>query len=303
MIIDIVELTKIYGSQKVVNALTLQIPKGEIFGLLGPNGAGKSTAIRMLCSIIKPDFGEAKIAGFNLFTQQKEIKKRIGYMSQNFGLYGELSVIENVRFYASLYGIKDENAIQQLLQTYQIDQFKEYKAGKLSGGYKRRLSLVCALVHNPDVIFLDEPTAGIDPVTRKELWDLFFKLSAEGKTLFVTTHYMEEAERCNRVAFLNHGKLVTVGNPQTLKNALSDVVSYAYSGDFKLEMIDILKESKGIVLVNQFGKTVNILVDKQLNKITLQALIKPFIKQEPTLVNTEINLEDVFIVMTQDETR
>ena len=224
-------------------------------------------------------------------------------MSQNFGLYGELSVVENVRFYASLYGIKDEDAIQQLLQTYQIDQFKAYKAGKLSGGYKRRLSLVCALVHNPDVIFLDEPTAGIDLVTRKELWDLFFKLSAEGKTLFVTTHYMEEAERCNRIAFLNHGKLVTVGNPQRVKNALSDVISYAYYGDFELEMIDVLKKSKGIVLVNQFGKTVNILIDKQLDKIALQALIKPFIKQEPALVQREINLEDVFIVMTQDETR
>ncbi len=301
--IDAVGLTKIYDTQKVVDDLTLHIPKGEIFGLLGPNGAGKSTTIRMLCSIIKADEGEAKIAGLDLFREQNEIKKRIGYMSQNFGLYAELSVLENVRFYASLYAIKDEDFIQELLQTYHLDHYKSYKAGKLSGGYKRRLSLVCALVHNPEILFLDEPTAGIDPVTRKELWDLFFKLSAEGKTLFVTTHYMEEAQRCHRVAFLNHGKLVSVGNPRTLKDRLPDTLAYIYEGDFELEMIDFLKHLNGVVLVNQFGKTVKILVDGRLDKSQLQALIQPFVKKEPLLNKTSITLEDVFIVMTQDVSR
>ncbi len=297
--INITKLTKIYNSKKVVNELTLEIPKGEIFGLLGPNGAGKSTAIRMLCSIIKPDAGEARIAGFDLFKQQKEIKKNIGYMSQNFGLYAKLSVIENIRFYATLYGVNDEKKIKKLIKTYQIDQYKDYKAGELSGGYKRRLSLVCALIHDPKILFLDEPTAGIDPVTRKELWDLFFQLSAEGKTLFVTTHYMEEAQRCNRVAFLNHGKMVTIGDPKRVKNSLTDTTAYTYEGDFDLKMISLLKASKGVVLVNQFGDIVKILIDKQIDKIELQKIMKPFIKEEFVLKSAEINLEDVFIVMTQ----
>jgi ABC-type multidrug transport system ATPase subunit len=220
-------------------------------------------------------------------------------MSQNFGLYAELSVIENIRFYATLYGVNDEKKIKKLIKTYQIDKYKDYKAGELSGGYKRRLSLVCALIHDPKILFLDEPTAGIDPVTRKELWDLFFQLSAEGKTLFVTTHYMEEAQRCNRVAFLNHGKMVTIGDPKRVKNSLTDTTAYAYEGDFDLKMISLLKASKGVVLVNQFGDIVKILIDKQIDKIELQKIMKPFIKEEFVLKSAEINLEDVFIVMTQ----
>jgi ABC-2 type transport system ATP-binding protein len=300
--INITGLTKIYAGKRVVDSLTLEIPKGEIFGLLGPNGAGKSTAIRMLCSIIKADEGEAKIAGFDLFTQQLEIKKRIGYMSQNFGLYEELTVLENIRFYASLYGRYDKKQINELLKTYQIDQYTNYQAGKLSGGYKQRLSLACALIHDPEIIFLDEPTAGIDPLTRKELWDLFFKLSAMGKTLFVTTHYMEEASRCNRVAFLNHGKLVALGTPQALKSSFRDTTAYAFKGDFDLKMIDKLKKSKGVVLVNQFGDIVKILIDKKLTLTELQNLIKPYTKKH-TITKTEITLEDAFIILTQERHR
>lgn len=199
-------LSRQFGDFIAVDKLDLSIKSSEIFGLLGPNAAGKSTTIRVLAGILSPTMGEASILGLNLFTQTERIKRRIGYVAQNFALYPDLTVNENITFYAGLYGINDKNRIHEMLSLYGLILFKDKSAGLLSGGYQRRLAMACATTHDPGVIFLDEPTAGIDPVTRKELWDLFYSLSTIGKTLFVTTHYMEEAERCHRLAFLNHGK-------------------------------------------------------------------------------------------------
>jgi ABC-type multidrug transport system ATPase subunit len=194
--IETQHLTRKFGDFVAVDAVNLSINSGEIFGLLGPNAAGKSTIIRLLAGILRPSSGEASILGLNLFTQTEEIKRLIGYVAQYFALYPDLTVYENIEFYGGLYGIDDQKRLQRQLELYDLVQFKNKNAGLLSGGYKRRLAMACATTHDPELIFLDEPTAGIDPVTRKELWELFYQLSITGKTLFVTTHYMEEAERC-----------------------------------------------------------------------------------------------------------
>ena len=191
-------VSKAFGTRNAVDSVSLSVTAGEIFGLLGPNAAGKTTLIRMLCGIIPVDGGSVSIDGQHI----AHAKSRFGYVAQHFGQYEELSVAENLAFYASMYGVTDRDALAVLLERYGLTGFAEAPAGQLSGGYKRRLALACALAHVPAVVFLDKPTAGIDPVTRKLLWDEFYALSSAGKTLFVTTHYMEEAQRCCRQAAL-----------------------------------------------------------------------------------------------------
>ena len=190
-------LCKQFGPIIAVDHIDFSVHRGQIFGLLGPNAAGKSTTIRLLAGIILADAGTVTILGLDLTSQISRIKYRIGYVAQHFALYPELTVAENLAFYSGLYRPKGHADLTGLLATCGLTPFAGQLAGKLSGGYKRRLSIACALTHDPELIFLDEPTAGIDPVTRKELWDLFYDLAASGRTLFVTTHYMEEAERCN----------------------------------------------------------------------------------------------------------
>lgn len=301
--IDIQHLVKSFDGKNIVNIKNLTIQKGTIFALLGPNAAGKTTTIRMLATIIPADEADVNVAGLNLQTNTKEIQKQIGYVAQSFGLYAELSVIQNIRFYASLYGISDEKHFEALMQKYQISNFKNTKAGILSGGYKRRLALVCALAHDPDVIFLDEPTAGIDPVTRKGLWDIFYELAREGKTLFITTHYMEEASRCHKIAFLNEGHIITYGSPKEVENSLSDYDVYLYAGEFKYQMLKILGTLKEIYLLNQFGSELRMLIEKSANINLIKGQMKPFINGTVILTKAKANLEDVFIALTQKAKR
>jgi len=303
MMIETDALSKRYDDHLVVDALTLRIPKGEIFGLLGPNAAGKSTTIRMLAGIIEPSSGSARIAGGDLLKDAVSIKKKIGYVSQHFGLYAELTVLENIRFYAELYGVHDEQRILQLLKKYAIDAFSDAKAGSLSGGYQRRLALVCALVHDPQLLFLDEPTAGIDPVTRKRIWDIFYALVSEGKTLFVTTHYMEEAERCTEIAFLDRGKIIARGSPQAVQESLVDYDIYAFSAPFDHAMLTYLETQESVVLINQFGNVLRIMVHQTLHEARLRELMEPYVKGEIVLEKTHANLEDVFIALTQEKKR
>jgi len=302
MIIQTRALIKDFGKERVIGPLNIEIQKGQIFGLLGPNAAGKSTTIRMLAGIIEPDSGSADIVGLDLRKDSSEIKSQIGYVSQHFGLYSELSVIENIRFYASLYDVTDEKRFEHLMQKYELDVYKDTKAGELSGGYQRRLSLVCALAHDPKLLFLDEPTAGIDPITRKRIWDIFYTLVSEGKTLFVTTHYMEEAERCSEIAFLNHGKVIARGTPEAIKKSLLDYDTYTFTQTFEHTMLEVLNQHDKIVLINQFGNEVRIMVHKTLHKDQLETLMNPYAKEQVLLNHAQANLEDVFIALTQQDT-
>ncbi|MBK7681635.1 MAG: ABC transporter ATP-binding protein [Bacteroidetes bacterium] len=224
-------LTKEFGDFIAVDHISFNIKQGEIFGFLGANGAGKTTAMRMLCGLSKPSSGEATVAGFDVSTQPESIKKNIGYMSQKFSLYEDLTVMENIRFYAGIYGLSDKDIKEKsahLLQHLHLDHEKNKLVGSLPLGWKQKLSFSIALIHEPKIVFLDEPTGGVDPLTRREFWEMIYAASQRGTTLFVTTHYMDEAEYCHRVSIMVDGRIAALGTPAELKKqfdaeSMSDV--------------------------------------------------------------------------------
>ncbi len=300
--IETQHLTRKFGDVVAVDAVNLSINSGEIFGLLGPNAAGKSTIIRLLAGILRPSSGEASVLGLNLFTQTEQIKRLIGYVAQYFALYADLTVYENIEFYAGLYGIDDQKRLQQQLELYDLIQFRNKKAGLLSGGFKRRLAMACATAHDPELIFLDEPTAGIDPVTRKELWELFYQLSTSGKTLFITTHYMEEAERCNRLAFLNQGRLVAQGTPGEIRASLTNQQVYSCEISHNPELTDALMNLPGIELLNQFGSELRIIASTQVKFDQIEKLIAHYHAEPFQLTPVSPSIEDAFISLTSHGT-
>jgi ABC-2 type transport system ATP-binding protein len=212
-------LSRRFGELVAVRDVSLEVCRGEIFGVLGPNGAGKSTTIRMLCGILDPSGGGGTVVGYDIARDAERIKERIGYMTQRFSLYEDLTVQENLRFYAGLYGVHGSRRparIAQVLQATGLQQRRGQIAGTLSGGWKQRVALACATIHQPPLLFLDEPTAGVDPVSRREFWEQIHQLAAQGTTVMVTTHYMDEAERCHRLAFIFHGTVLDVGTPEEI---------------------------------------------------------------------------------------
>ena len=207
-------LRKVFGTRAAVEGLDLVIARGEVFGLLGPNGSGKTTTIRMLCGLVEPSAGDATVVGFDVRTQAELIRRNIGYMSQRFGLYDDLTVLENVRFYATVYGLHGAERARRIAEHVEelgLAPRGRQLAGTLSGGWKQRLALACATSHRPAMLFLDEPTAGVDPAARRTFWETIYALAAAGTTVLVTTHYMDEAERCGRLAFLSRGRLIAAG--------------------------------------------------------------------------------------------
>ncbi len=218
--IVIEHLSKRFGDREAVKDLTLTVPNGEIFGLLGPNGSGKTTLIRMLCGLLAPTSGRATVGGYDVSREPEQIKRSIGYVSQRFSLYPDLSVRENLNFFGDVYRVPEaeaEGRKRDLLRLCGLEGREGQASGSLSGGLKQRLALACALIHQPKILFLDEPTAGVDPVARRLLWDLLFRLAQEGTTLFVTTHYMDEAERCTLAAYIYFGTLLVSGDPNSMK--------------------------------------------------------------------------------------
>jgi ABC-2 type transport system ATP-binding protein len=212
-------LRKTFGPLVAVDALDLTVERGEIFGLLGPNGSGKTTTIRMLCGLMQPTAGRAVVVGCDVRSQAEALRRRIGYMSQRFGLYDDLTVVENLRFYSGLYGLHgaaQRARLAELIDELGLGRRERQLAGTLSGGWKQRLALACATAHRPDLLFLDEPTAGVDPASRRTFWDLIGSYAAQGTTVLVTTHYMDEAARCGRLAFLSRGRLIAIGTTATI---------------------------------------------------------------------------------------
>ena len=220
-------LTKQFGDFKAVNGISLSVKKGEIFGFLGANGAGKTTAIRIFCGLSYPTSGEARVAGFDVYREQEQIKKHIGYMSQKFSLYDNLTVVENITFYGGVYGLSR----QQLIETLGLEQEANKLVGSLPLGWKQKLAFSVAIFHRPEIVFLDEPTGGVDPITRRQFWDMIYEAAAQGITVFVTTHYMDEAEYCNRISIMVDGKVEAMDSPSQLKRQFNtdsmDEVFYA----------------------------------------------------------------------------
>ena len=217
-------LSKRFGDFVAVSDVNLRVGKGEIFGFLGPNGAGKSTTIRILCGLLAPSEGKALVAGFDVATEPEKVRENIGYMSQRFSLYDDLTVEENINFFMGIYGV--DRAKRPARKQYALDMAglvgqEKTTTRTLSGGWKQRLALGCAILHEPPIVFLDEPTSGVDPIARRAFWDLIYRLSEAGQTVFVTTHYMDEAEYCHRVALLYHGKMIALGTPAELKSSMA----------------------------------------------------------------------------------
>jgi ABC-2 type transport system ATP-binding protein len=212
-------LRKEFGTLVAVHGLDLSVRRGEVFGLLGPNGSGKTTTIRMLCALLTPTRGEASVVGIDVRRDPERVRKRIGYMSQRFGLYDDMTAGENLRFYASVYGLRGkerERRAQQQIADFGMDRVEDQLAGTFSGGWKQRLALACATSHEPDMLFLDEPTAGVDPAARRHFWEIIYRLAAKGTAIMLTTHYMDEAERCQRLAFMSRGHLIAQGTAEEI---------------------------------------------------------------------------------------
>lgn len=297
--LEIHDATIRFGAFTAVDRVTLRVGRGEVFGMLGPNGSGKTTLIRALCGLIPLAEGYARVLGREVRTEAEKIRSSIGYMSQKFSLYADLTVQENMDFYAGIYGLPAEETHrrqEELIELTGIGPYLGRRSAQLSGGWKQRLALVCALMHRPRLVFLDEPTAGIDPVARRDLWDLLFRLAAEGVTLFVTTHYMDEAERCNRVGYLYLGALLALGTPDELKQ-LPEVTPpgtrrLEISGANMSEMLQELHHRPGVREATIFGQSIHALVDSSL---TLEDLGL----QGMTVRETEANLEDVFVTLSR----
>jgi ABC-type multidrug transport system ATPase subunit len=303
--IECESLTKRFGHFTAVDQVSLKVTKGSIFGFLGPNGSGKSTVIRMLCGLLEPTEGVARIGGFDVAKQTDEIKSLIGYMSQKFSLYDELTVHENLQFYGRLYGLRGAALAKrrdELVALTHIEPYLGRRAALLSGGWRQRLAMACALMHHPTVIFLDEPTAGIDPVARRELWDLLFEFSSRGMTLFVTTHYMDEAERCTHVGYIHMSKLVVCGAPDDLKTLPVVNPPGTKRLDITCEHVTIalqtMRHLAGVRTVTVFGQSMHLLVDEQLPEERIREELSRVGVPHVDIHPMGPSLEDVFVALT-----
>ena len=296
-------LTKKFDKVIAVNNLNLAIEEGEIFGFLGPNGAGKSTTIRMLCGILEPTSGSATVGGYNIITEADKIKTIIGYMSQSFGLYQDLTVEENLAFFSKLYITDKKEAARQreeIIETTGLGKYLKYLAANLSGGWKQRLALACAVVHRPRILFLDEPTAGIDPVSRRIMWDFLYDLARSGMTLFVTTHYMEEAERCNKIGFIWEGNLVAYDTPQGIKDNFNLYQIIKIQCKKINEVFKLLQGHELIKDINIYGDALHLAVDSAEEAMPA---LNHFLQDKAITVN-EMNIispsiEDVFVALSK----
>jgi len=294
-------LSKSFGETLAVDSVDLEVAEGSIFGLLGPNGAGKTTTIRMLTGILSPSMGQATVLGYDLRRQAESVKRNIGYVAQHFGLYENLSCAENLQFYARVYGKADDQVLDELLHRYRFTKYRSVLARELSGGLRQRLALICALTHSPQLLFLDEPTAGVDPAVRKELWDFFYELAHSGTTLFVTTHYMEEAERCDRLAFIQNGRLIASDTPEGIRGLLKDQEVLVLNRRYDPALVRRAGGLSGITVVNQVGGTLRLLSSAgRYDENSITAALGLSIDAGTIVTHDRPSIEDVFIALTRD---
>ncbi len=302
--IDVRELTKDFAGLYAVDHLSFHVRQGEIFGLVGPDGAGKTTTMRMLAGVLTPDAGTATVAGLDIITNPEGVKNHISYMSQRFGLYEDLTVNENLRFYADLFGVRRterKKRAAQLLEAAGMGEFGERMAGNLSGGMKQKLGLVCALIHTPPVLLLDEPTNGVDPVSRRDFWRILYSLVSEGVSILISTAYLDEAERCHRVALLHQGQLLFCDTPQQLKQNLPGAIVAVIAPEPR-RLRDLLAQGEGITSVTLVGDGIHLAVDDPGRRIPqlrarLAAAGVPFDSMEQVAPS----IEDLFVAAVQGQ--
>jgi ABC-2 type transport system ATP-binding protein len=298
---------KTFGQFVAVDHVSLDIPKGEIFGFLGPNGAGKSTTIRVLCGLLTPTSGRASVSGFDVATQAEDIRRNIGYMSQKFSLYDDLTVEENIDFFSGMYQVpRDRRAArkQYVLDMAGLHDRRTSMTRVLSGGWKQRLALGCAILHDPPVLFLDEPTSGVDPIARGDFWNLIHDLSKTGHTIFVSTHYMDEAEYCHRLALMYRGKVIALGTPAELKSNLTDHALMRLETGAILDTMRALEGLQGVSEVAVFGSGLHVTLDDEAagSARIRQALAGQHIEVK-RLERIQPSMEDVFVARIEAEER
>jgi len=303
--VEVDGLTKNFGSFTAVDRVSFRVGKGEIFGFLGPNGAGKSTVIRMLCGLLRPTAGKATVCGYDVATEPEQVRLQLGYMSQKFSLYDDLSVEQNIDFFSGIYGVPKAlraTRKQDVLRMAGLEARRHQLTRQLSGGWKQRLALGCAIVHEPRVLFLDEPTSGVDPIARRDFWDLIYQLSAAGRTVFVSTHYMDEAEYCHRVALMYHARIIALGAPEELKRQLGTYGLLHLDSSDLLESMHALEGEPGVRDVAVFGGGLHVTVNDANAAM-------PGIRQALARKGVEVrrldaippSLEDVFVALIEAE--
>jgi len=301
-ILSLQGITRTFGSITAVDHLSLDIEPGELFGLIGPDGAGKTTAIRLMLGILRPTSGEGKVGPYDIRREAESISTLTGYVSQRFSLYGELTVQENLELFADLYAVSRadrDSRLQRLMQFSRLEPFRTRLASNLSGGMRQKLALSCSLIHTPKLLFLDEPTTGVDPVSRRDLWRLLFDLWQEGVTIIVSTPYMDEAERCTRVGFLSQGKLVASGRPEELRRAFRGTILEVVS-DQRFAAKDALSRSTHVADVNLFGEGLHVTVHD--DPATAEAETRSILGAKNIAVRSiqqvDPSIEDVFFQLT-----
>jgi len=301
------ELEKRFGNFTAVNRISFEVEKGEVFGFLGPNGAGKSTTIRMLCGILAPTSGTGIVAGFDVQTEAEKIKSNIGYMSQKFSLYEDLTVEENINFYSGIYRIPKDKKAERKNWVIEMAGLLEHRSSKtriLSGGWKQRLALGCAILHQPPIIFLDEPTSGVDPISRRRFWDLIYELSGKGVTVFVTTHYMDEAEYCDRLALIYRGELIAIGTPKELKHNFMKEDVLEVQCECPYSVMNEIKQLESIKEVALFGKGLHVVTENsELAIMEIKKLLDEKKYKSIHIKKIVPLLEDVFVSLIEAHDR
>lgn len=291
-------LTRHFGSKIAIKGLNLEVYSGEIFGLVGPDGAGKTTTLRLLCGLLDPTEGQVFIDGYNVTTNLQQVKDRIGYMAQRFGLYGDLTVEENMLFYADLFGIENDERkelMAQLLKMTRMETFLSMKAYQLSGGMKQKLALMCTLLHHPQVLFLDEPTAGVDPVSRRDFWKILYQLVKKGVTIFITTTYMDEAERCNRIGLIHKGCLIHCDSPTAMRNRIEEEC-YEIQCPDRRKVRELLQNLKGVLSIEPSGSVLHLFLSPKLTSVVIFEKVVSENKLRPAIFKKITpSLEDIFI--------
>ena len=303
--IETIDLTKRFGEFTAVNQVSFTVKRGEIFGFLGPNGAGKTTTMRMLMGLIQPTSGTAKVLGYDVATEAGTLRQSIGYMSQRFSLYNDLTVVENLNFFGGTYGVRGKQFRERkeaVLEMAGLNGRERELTKNLSGGWRQRLALGCAILHEPEMLFLDEPTAGVDPISRRDFWDLLYVLSNEGHTIFVTTHYMDEAEHCHRLSFIQRGKLVAIGSPEEIKRDKMRGEVLEIDCTLPDKAMQILRDSNLFDEIALYGALIHVIAENvTAHKSQITSILQVEKIQIHSMEQILPSLEDVFIASAREE--